>query len=32
MFITAASAPAKPHCTLKGTSDDDHLVDIARAA
>jgi Ca2+-binding RTX toxin-like protein len=32
MFIAAPSAPAKPRCTLKGTSGDDHLVDTAGAS
>ena len=32
MFIAAPSAPAKPRCTVKGTSGDDHLVDTAGAS
>lgn len=32
MFIGAPSAPAGPRCTLKGTSGDDRLIDIAGAS
>ena len=32
MFIAAPSAPAKPRCTVKGTSGDDHLIDTAGAS
>jgi Ca2+-binding RTX toxin-like protein len=32
VFIAAPSAPAKPRCTVKGTSGDDHLIDTAGAS
>ena len=32
MWMAAPSAPAKPRCTVKGTSGDDHLVDTAGAS
>ncbi len=32
MFVAAPSAPAKPRCTVKGTSGDDHLIDTAGAS
>jgi len=32
MLIAAPSAPARPRCTVKGTSGDDHLVDTAGAS
>ena len=32
MLVAAPSAPAKPRCTVKGTSGDDHLVDTAGAS
>jgi len=32
LFIAAPSAPAKPRCTVKGTSGDDRLVDTAGAS
>jgi Ca2+-binding RTX toxin-like protein len=32
LLVAAPSAPAKPRCTVKGTSGDDHLVDTAGAS
>lgn len=32
MLVAAPSAPAKPRCTLRGTSGDDHLIDTAGAS
>ena len=32
VLITAPAAPAKPRCTLKGTSGDDRLIDTAGAS
>lgn len=32
MFIAATSASAKARCTVKGTSEDDRLIDTAGAS